>query len=174
MQAVERFEPLFHLLNGDLCYANLNPTQQPEVWRDFGNNAQTSASKRPWMPCPGNHELEFHNGEQGLASYLSRYTLPENHTRFQGRWYSFRVSSVCFISLDADDVVYQDAAAFVAGPSPLVPAASTGNPPIQPARRSTCVAIARANKYAGWRRPCTGRRKTTKSTGSSCRCIRTR
>src|SRR5206468_10319517 len=31
-----------------------------------------------------------------------------------------------------DDVVYQDAAAFVAGPAPLVPAASTGNPPIQP------------------------------------------
>src|ERR1700722_12392661 len=25
VQAVERFEPLFHLLNGDLCYANLNP-----------------------------------------------------------------------------------------------------------------------------------------------------
>jgi len=132
VQAVERFEPLFHLLNGDLCYANLNPTHQPDVWRDFGNNCQTSASNRPWMPCPGNHEVEFHNGEQGLSSYLARYTLPENHTRFQGRWYSFRVSSVLFISLDADDVVYQDAAAFVAGPNPLVPAASTGNPPIQP------------------------------------------
>jgi hypothetical protein len=132
VQAVERFQPLFHLLNGDLCYANLNPMQQPEVWRDFGNNAQTSASNRPWMPCPGNHELEFNNGEQGLASYLTRYTLPDNHTRFQGRWYSFRVSSVLFISLAADDVVYQDAAAFVAGPAPLVPVASTGNPPIQP------------------------------------------
>jgi hypothetical protein len=132
VQAVERFQPLFHLLNGDLCYANLNPTQQPEVWRDFGNNAQTSASNRPWMPCPGNHELEFNNGEQGLASYLTRYTLPDNHSRFQGRWYTFRVSSVLFISLDADDIVYQDAAAFVAGPAPLVPAASTGNPPIQP------------------------------------------
>ncbi|SHJ96385.1 purple acid phosphatase family protein [Paraburkholderia terricola] len=132
VQAVERFQPLFHLLNGDLCYANLNPAHQPEVWRDFGNNCQTSASNRPWMPCPGNHEIEFHNGEQGFASYLARYTLPDNHTRFQGRWYSFRVSSVLFISLDADDVVYQDAAAFVAGPSPLVPAASTGNPPIQP------------------------------------------
>ncbi|MCC8392661.1 metallophosphoesterase family protein [Paraburkholderia sp. MMS20-SJTR3] len=130
VQAVERFQPLFHLLNGDLCYANLNPLQQPEVWRDFGNNAQTSASMRPWMPCPGNHELEFNNGEQGLASYLSRYSLPDNHTRFPGRWYSFRVGSVLFVSLDADDVVYQDAAAFVAGPAPLTPVASTGNAPI--------------------------------------------
>ena len=130
--AVEQFQPLFHLLNGDLCYANLNPTQQPEVWRDFGNNAQTSASKRAWMPCPGNHELEFNNGPQGLNSYLTRYTLPDNGTRFSGRWYSFRVSNVLFVSLDSDDVVYQDGAAFVAGPAPLVPAASTGHAPIEP------------------------------------------
>jgi hypothetical protein len=32
VQAVESFQPLFHLLNGDLCYADLNPTGQPEVW----------------------------------------------------------------------------------------------------------------------------------------------
>ena len=132
VQAVERFQPLFHLLNGDLCYANLNPAHQPEVWRDFGNNVQTSAANRPWMPCPGNHEVEFNNGAQGFDSYLARYTLPENGTRFPGRWYSFRVSSVLFISLDADDVIYQDGAAFVAGPAPLVPAASTGNSPIAP------------------------------------------
>ncbi|TKC81238.1 metallophosphoesterase family protein [Trinickia terrae] len=132
VQTVERFEPLFHLLNGDLCYANLNPGHQPSVWRDFGNNVQTSAANRPWMPCPGNHEVEFNNGEQGLTSYLTRYTLPDNGTPFPGRWYSFRVSSVLFVSLDADDVVYQDAAAFVAGPQPLVPAPSTGNPPVEP------------------------------------------
>ncbi|WP_441459964.1 metallophosphoesterase, partial [Burkholderia thailandensis] len=132
VQAVERFQPLFHLLNGDLCYANLNPAHQPAVWRDFGNNNQTSAANRPWMPCPGNHEIEFHNGAQGLDSYLARYTLPENGTRFPGRWYSFRVGAVLFVSLDADDVVYQDAAAFVAGPNPLVPAASTGNETIAP------------------------------------------
>ncbi|MBO7774879.1 metallophosphoesterase family protein [Burkholderia pseudomallei] len=132
VQAVERFQPLFHLLNGDLCYANLNPAHQPAVWRDFGNNNQTSAANRPWMPCPGNHEIEFHNGAQGLDSYLARYTLPENGTRFAGRWYSFRVGAVLFVSLDADDVVYQDAAAFVAGPNPLVPAASTGNEAITP------------------------------------------
>ncbi|WP_227247349.1 purple acid phosphatase family protein [Paraburkholderia caribensis] len=132
VQAVERFQPLFHLLNGDLCYANLNPAQQPAVWRDFGNNNQTSSANRPWMPCPGNHEIEFNNGAQGFDSYLTRYTLPHNGTRFPGRWYSFHVSSVLFISLDADDVVYQDAAAFVAGPAPLVPAASTGNPAIAP------------------------------------------
>jgi hypothetical protein len=129
--AVESFEPLFHLLNGDLCYADLNPTVQPEVWRDFGNNNQSSAANRAWMPCPGNHEIEFDNGPQGFTSYLTRYRLPDNHVPgFRGRWYKFQVGSVLFISLSADDVVYQDAGAFVAGPASLTPAASTGNPAI--------------------------------------------
>ncbi len=131
--AVESFQPLFHLLNGDLCYADLNPAEQPEVWRDFGNNNQASAANRPWMPCPGNHEVEFGNGAEGFTSYLTRYTLPDNQVPgFAGRWYSFRVGSALFVSLDADDVVYQDAGAFVAGPAALTPAASTGNPPIEP------------------------------------------
>jgi Purple acid Phosphatase, N-terminal domain/Calcineurin-like phosphoesterase len=129
--AVESFQPLFHLLNGDLCYADLNPTVQPEVWRDFGNNNQTSAANRPWMPALGNHEIEFDNGEQGYTSYLTRYRLPDNGVRgFRGNWYSFVVGSALFISLDAGDVIYQDAGAFNAGPAPLTPVASTGNPPI--------------------------------------------
>jgi hypothetical protein len=133
VEVVESFQPLFHLLNGDLCYADLNPEDQPEVWRDFGNNNQTSAANRPWMPCPGNHEVEFDNGPQGFTSYLTRYTLPDNHVPgFGGRWYCFRVGSVLFVSLDADDVVYQDAGPLVAGPAALTPAASTGHPAIAP------------------------------------------
>ena len=132
VDAVERFKPLFHLLNGDLCYANLNPTAQPAVWADFGNNVQRSAAHRPWMPCPGNHEIEFCNGEQGLNSYLTRYSLPDNGTQFPGRWYRFKVGSALFISLAADDVIYQDSGAFVAGPAPLTPAPSTGHAPIEP------------------------------------------
>jgi len=132
VQAVERFQPLFHLLNGDLCYANLNPASQPSVWADFGKNNQASAAFRPWMPCPGNHEIEFHNGAQGFDSYLTRYSLPDNGTPFAGRWYSFRVGSVFFISLSADDVIYQDGGPFVPGPAALQPSASTGNGPIAP------------------------------------------
>jgi phosphodiesterase/alkaline phosphatase D-like protein len=41
--AVESFSPLFHLLNGDLCYANLNPLSQPEVWA-------TTTAARPRSP----------------------------------------------------------------------------------------------------------------------------
>src|ERR1051325_8522824 len=85
------------------------------------------------MPCPGNHEVEFYNGPQALTSVLARYTLPDNRVPgFGGRWYSFRVGSVLFVSVDADDVVYQDAAAFVAGPAPLTPAAGPGPAPRRP------------------------------------------
>jgi Calcineurin-like phosphoesterase/Purple acid Phosphatase, N-terminal domain/TAT (twin-arginine translocation) pathway signal sequence len=132
VDAVERFQPLFHLLNGDLCYANLNPTAQPAVWADFGNNVQRSAANRPWMPCPGNHEIEFGNGEHGMNSYLTRYALPDNGTSFRGRWYSFRVGSALFISLAADDVIYQDSGAFHPGPGPLTPVPSKGQEPIAP------------------------------------------
>jgi len=132
VDAVEQFKPLFHLLNGDLCYANVNPAAQPTVWADFGNNVQRSAARRPWMPCPGNHEIEFCNGEQGMNSYLARYALPDNGTRFPGHWYRFQIGSVLFISLAADDVIYQDSGPFHAGPAPLHPAPSTGHAPIAP------------------------------------------
>jgi hypothetical protein len=132
VDAVEQFKPLFHLLNGDLCYANLNWTAQPSVWADFGNNVQRSAAHRPWMPCPGNHEIEFCNGEQGFGSYLTRYCVPDNGSPFSGLWYRFQVGSALFISLSADDVIYQDSGAFHAGPQPYMPAASTGNAPIAP------------------------------------------
>jgi hypothetical protein len=133
VDAVESFQPLFHLLNGDLCDADLNPAVRPEVWRDFGNNNQTSAASRPWMPCLGNHEVGSDNGPQGFISYLTRYTLPDNAVPgFGGRWYSFRIGSVLFVFLDADDVAYQDAGAFVAGPAALTAVAGPGDPAIEP------------------------------------------
>ena len=60
---VENLAPLFHLLNGDLAYADkmtitaaggtttaAGAQQAPDVWRDFALNVQRSAANRPWMP----------------------------------------------------------------------------------------------------------------------------
>ena len=136
-----RGAPLFHLLNGDLCYANLDIFNAPGVWRDFGNNVARSAANRPWMPALGNHETEFGtdshagragdapggiaaqgaagnywNGPYGYGHYLSRFLLPDNGlvnwdgNRLRGNFYAFQVGTVKFISLDADDVIYQDGA----------------------------------------------------------------
>lgn len=101
--AVESFQPLFHLLNGDLCDGELNPA----AWRDFGGNCQASASNRPWMPVLGNHGSGFYDGPRGFSTYLTRYTLPDNGLpAFAGRWYSFRVGSALFVALDANDVAH--------------------------------------------------------------------
>jgi purple acid phosphatase-like protein/calcineurin-like phosphoesterase family protein len=119
--------PLFHLVNGDLCYANDIPGNIPAIWRDYSVNVSRSAMHRPWMPTLGNHEVEAGktalsgapgstgglNGPYGHGSYLSRFLLPPNGVtnydgnQLQDHFYSFQVGTVCFIAVDADDIVYQ-------------------------------------------------------------------
>ncbi len=82
--------PLFHLMNGDLAYADkqtVNASNQyssgssgvypaPEVWRDFGLNVQRSAANMPWMPGIGNHEAELDNGPGGTTRSARASTCP--------------------------------------------------------------------------------------------------
>ena len=108
---VEKQKPLFHLLNGDLCYANISQNKRPDTWRHFFANNQVSARYRPWMPAAGNHENEFENGPFGFLAYQTRFAVPDNDEddpALQGMWYSFRAGSVRIISLNNDDVCYQD------------------------------------------------------------------
>jgi hypothetical protein len=105
--AVETFQPLFHLLNGDLSDGDPAPAAQPQGQRDFGNNVQASAANRPWMPVPGAHRVE----------YLGRYSLPANgQPEFAGRWYEFRIGTVAFICLSGDDVASAGGRGFAADP----------------------------------------------------------
>ncbi len=113
---IEQFNPVVHLLNGDLSYANVNQASMPAVWADFANNTQASAMNTPWMPALGNHEIEAGNGPLGYLSYQTRYRLPHNHSQqFGGNWYSFQVGSVLFVSLDNNDVVYENDGGVFAG-----------------------------------------------------------
>ncbi|MDP5225617.1 MULTISPECIES: fibronectin type III domain-containing protein [Arthrobacter] len=107
---VERVQPMFHLFNGDLCYANL-ATDRIRTWWDFWTNNSRSARNRPWMPSAGNHENELGNGPIGYAAYQTYFQVPaaagQNETT-RGLWYSFTVGAVRVISLANDDVAYQD------------------------------------------------------------------
>jgi len=108
--AVEALDPLFHLFNGDLCYANVSD-DPVGTWTAFFENDQRSAANRPWMPSAGNHENEVGNGPQGYLSYQTRFTLPDNGSKhFKGNWYAFTVGSIRVISLNNDDVCLQDGA----------------------------------------------------------------
>ncbi len=107
---VERVQPLFHLFNGDLCYANL-ATDRVRTWTDFWENNSRSARHRPWMPSAGNHENELGNGPIGYAAYQTYFSLPVQPGQTEvtrGLWYAFTVGSVRVISLANDDVCYQD------------------------------------------------------------------
>src|SRR6266567_4451682 len=106
--AVEALDPLFHLFNGDLCYANVSD-DPVATWTAFSENDQRSAANRPWMPAAGNHENEVGNGPQGYLAYQTRFALPGNGSaQFSGNWYAFTVGPVRVISLNNDDVCLQD------------------------------------------------------------------
>jgi hypothetical protein len=106
---VEQIAPLFHLVNGDLCYANLS-TVPVRTWSDWMSNNSRSARFRPWMPTAGNHENEA-LGAHGFGAYQTYFTVPDNGAApdLAGMWYSFRAGSVKVIALNNDDVCLQDA-----------------------------------------------------------------
>jgi 3',5'-cyclic AMP phosphodiesterase CpdA len=107
---VERLRPLFHLFNGDLCYANL-AEDRVRTWWDFWDNNSRSARKRPWMPSPGNHENELGNGPIGYQAYQTFFSVPEAAGQTEvtrGLWYAFTAGSMRVISIANDDICYQD------------------------------------------------------------------
>ncbi|MFD9127641.1 purple acid phosphatase family protein [Kitasatospora sp. NPDC059571] len=106
---VERIAPLFHLVNGDLCYANL-AADRVRTWSDWFENNSRSARHRPWMPAAGNHENELGNGPLGYGAYQAYFTVPEAgaDAPMRGLWYAFTAGAVRVISLNNDDVAYQD------------------------------------------------------------------
>lgn len=107
--AVENAAPLFNLVNGDLCYANLS-RDRVKTWSDWFENNSRSARYRPWMPAPGNHENELGNGPFGYLAYQTYFALPDSgaDAELSGLWYAFTAGSVRVISLANDDICYQD------------------------------------------------------------------
>ena len=107
---VERVQPLFHLFNGDLCYANL-AEDRVRTWWDFWANNSRSARHRPWMPSPGNHENELGNGPIGYQAYQTYFSVPEAEGQTettQGLWYAFTAGSVRVVAIANEDVCYQN------------------------------------------------------------------
>jgi hypothetical protein len=110
VDAVNTLDPLFHLMNGDLSYANISDAPLA-TWASYFINIMRSARHRAWMPAAGNHENEVGNGPQGYLSYQTRFELPGNGSaEFGGNWYAFTAGTVRVLSLNNDDVCLQDGA----------------------------------------------------------------
>jgi hypothetical protein len=140
---VERLQPLFHLFNGDLCYANI-ARDRVRAWWDFWQNNSRSARNRPWMPSAGNHENELGNGPIGYLAYQTYFQAPEAAGQTdltRGLWYAFTAGAVRVISLANDDIAYQD------GGDSYVRGYSKG---AQKAWLETELAAARADRGIDW------------------------
>ena len=108
-ELVRSFNPAFHLVVGDLAYANGNQA----IWDDWFAMIEPMARTTPWMPLLGNHEIESQLsagtgsgwGQWGYDPYRTRFSLPSNgHTELANCFYSFRYGSVHFLCIDNNDV----------------------------------------------------------------------
>ncbi len=121
--------PAFHLMNGDVSYADPSGTglpvdntlasgshgnalagknaYNPYVWDVYLAQIEASASKIPWMISTGNHDMEALYGNHGYNGHLARFDLPQNGPGGCPSVYSFVYGNVGVISVDANDLSYE-------------------------------------------------------------------
>jgi hypothetical protein len=110
---IGKIRPAFHLLAGDICYADAsgsgkkNDTFDPTVWDRWLSMIEPIAAVTPWMCATGNHDMEPGYGIHGYSGYLNRFTTPANGAPGCPTTYTFRYSNVAVIALDANDVSYE-------------------------------------------------------------------
>ena len=106
--------------------------RQPRDRVRHRRRAPATPAARPAAPRAQGAAGNYWNGPYGYGHYLSRFLLPDNGVvnwdgnRLRGNFYTFQVGTVKFISLDADDVIYQDGAAnYVIGTPNTAPEKTT-------------------------------------------------
>ena len=88
-------KPAFHLIMGDLSYAN----GKQKVWDKWFKQLEPLSRSIPVMPALGNHENEKINGHKiGYIAYQARMALPPPETR-----YSFDYNEARFVSFNSND-----------------------------------------------------------------------
>ena len=133
--AAER--PAFHLLAGDICYADAQGLGAPETystqlpqtndydpfaWSVYFAMIERSAATTPWMFTTGNHDLEamygtpqnvppFADASTGYGGHLKRLELPGNGPARCPSVYTFVHANVAVLSLDANDLTAEIPAA---------------------------------------------------------------
>ena len=123
--------PAFHLLAGDICYADPQGLGAPETyststgaelndydpfaWSVYFAMIERSAAVTPWMFSTGNHDMEALYGtpqnvppradlRNGYGGHLQRLDLPTNGPSACPSVYTFVHGNVAVLSLDANDL----------------------------------------------------------------------
>lgn len=104
------FKPAFHVIVGDLAYANGDQS----IWDQWFGMVEPMARTTPWMPTIGNHEIESQLDAAGASSgwgrwgydpYRTRFDLPSNgHDDLAQCFYAFRYAGVHLVCIDNNDV----------------------------------------------------------------------
>ncbi len=123
-------KPAFHLLAGDICYADAQGLGAPETfstqvsqlndydpfaWSAYFAMIEQSASVTPWMFATGNHDMEalygtpqntapLADGAHGYGGHALRLDLPTNGPKACPSVYTFTHGNVAVLSLDANDL----------------------------------------------------------------------
>ncbi|MBV9312953.1 MAG: metallophosphoesterase family protein [Pseudonocardia sp.] len=127
---ITKRNPAFHLLAGDICYADPSGTGEPirndapkdadngfnnfdpTTWTTYFATIETSASTTPWMFATGNHDMEAiyddnkapGGATHGYGGHAARLDLPKSGPSNCPSVYSFRYGNVGLLSLDANDL----------------------------------------------------------------------
>ncbi|MFJ4650273.1 metallophosphoesterase [Nocardia sp. NPDC088792] len=118
--------PDFHILAGDICYADTShgggpdwfvpngtapnakiDAYNPFTWDYYFQAIENSAARVPWMFTTGNHDMEAVYGTHGYGGIMSRLDLPGSGPAGCPSVYSFTYGNVAILSLDANEVSYQ-------------------------------------------------------------------
>jgi len=106
---VQAQQPAFHLVAGDICYAEahgsglITDAFDPRVWDSYFNVISPAASGVPWEVCVGNHEMEPWYSPDGYGGMFARFAFPQQQTAY----YSFTYGNVAILSLDGNDLTYE-------------------------------------------------------------------
>ena len=111
---VARDQPAFHLLAGDICYADRPGRGQPDdefdpgLWTAYLSAIERSAATTPWMFATGNHDMEamYDDGDagHGYGGHAARLDLPRTGPEGCPSVYVFTYGCVGVVSVDANDL----------------------------------------------------------------------
>lgn len=110
---IAKLNPAFHLLAGDICYADTTGSGaksdrfDPTVWDRWLRMIEPVAMSTQWMCATGNHDMEPGYGIHGYSGYLNRFDTPGNGAPGCPSTYTFTYGNVAIIALDANDVSYE-------------------------------------------------------------------
>ena len=108
-----RFDPAFHLLAGDISYADMSGQgiatneYDPYRWDEYFRQIEPVAASVPWMVAAGNHDMEALFDQHGYGGLLRRFAIPSGGPAGCPTAYSFRYGRVGFLVADSNDLSYE-------------------------------------------------------------------